>query len=224
MAPTDREKGWSTVAQIFPRWANQVPRYVLIGAGAAMFVGITVVWYFFSPAFTDVGYRPRQPVPFSHKLHAGELDTDCRYCHASVETSPVASIPPTQTCMNCHSLVARSSGKLLSVRDSLETGEPIHWIRVHKLPDYSYFDHGAHVRVGVGCVSCHGDVTEMEEIQQVQPLSMSWCLDCHSNPARSLLPLDQVTHPIPRRADATTNGASLGHPLTPPSDCSGCHR
>jgi hypothetical protein len=212
------------MAQIFPRWANQTPRYLLIGAGAATLAGVAIVWFFFSPAYTDVGYQPRQPVPFSHTLHAGDLDVDCRYCHASVEIAAVASIPPTQTCMNCHVLVGRSSDTLAAVRDSLGAGEPLRWIRVHKLPDYAYFDHGAHVRAGVGCVSCHGDVATMDEIQQVQPLSMRWCLDCHRDPVPSLLPRDQVTRSGPPRADATSIAASVGHPLTPPSDCSGCHR
>lgn len=211
------------MAQIFPRWANRAPRYLLMGAGAATIAGIALISTFFSPAFTDVGYRPRQPVPFSHKLHAGDLEIDCRYCHTSVEVSAVASIPPTQTCMNCHSLVGRNSATLAAVRDSLEAGEPLRWIRVHKIPDYAYFDHGAHIRVGVGCVSCHGDVTAMDEIEQVQPFSMRWCLDCHRDPAPSLRPRDQVMRPRPLRLDARTL-ARVEHRLAPPSDCSGCHR
>lgn len=212
------------MAQIFPPWANRAPRYLLIGAGAASLVAVATIWYFFSPAFTDVGYRPRQPVPFSHKLHVGDLEVDCRYCHTSVEVAVVASIPPTQTCMNCHSLVGRRSQMLAAVRESWEAGEPIRWVRVHKLPDYAYFDHGAHLRVGVGCVTCHGNVAAMDEIQQVQPLSMRWCLDCHRNPVPSLLPRDQVTRSSPRRADVRSISVTVGHPLAPPSDCSGCHR
>lgn len=195
------------MAQIFPPWANRLPFYLLIGAGTALIAGIAGVWYFFSPAFTDVGYQPRQPVPFSHRLHAGELEVDCRYCHAAVEVARVASVPPTQTCMNCHALVARNSDRLAAVRESWESGEPIHWVKVHHLPDYAYFDHSPHVAAGVGCVSCHGDVTQMEEIRQVQPLSMSWCLDCHLDPTR-----------------ASTGRATPSRHVIPPRDCSACHR
>lgn len=210
------------MAQIFPPWANRLPYYLLLVAGIAPLVAGAAVWYFFSPQFTDVGYRPRQPVAFSHKLHAGELNVDCRYCHAAVEIAAVASVPPTATCMKCHSLVARRSDALAAVRDSFEAGEPIHWIRVHKLPDYAYFNHGAHVRVGVGCVNCHGDVTRMDEVQQVKPLSMSWCLDCHRDPAPSLGPLDQVTRVA--ASQSTALAPSTAHAVAPPTDCSGCHR
>ena len=213
------------MAQIFPPWANRLPYYLLLGASAPPLVAIVTVWYFFSPQFTDVGYQPRQPVAFSHTLHAGELNVDCRYCHAAVEVAAGASIPPTATCMKCHSLVARRSDALVAVLDSLESGEPIRWIRVHKLPDYAYFDHGAHVRVGVGCASCHGDVTRMEEVRQVKPLSMSWCLDCHRNPGPSLVPLDQVTRVEPDRSSlGGAIGSSTTRAVAPPTDCSGCHR
>lgn len=196
------------MAQIFAPWANRLPFYLLVAAGTALIASIAVVWYFFSPAFTDVGYQPRQPVPFSHRLHAGELEVDCRYCHAAVEVARVASVPPTQTCMNCHALVARNSDQLAVVRESWESGEPIHWVKVHQLPAYAYFDHSPHVAAGVGCVSCHGDVTRMEEIRQVQPLSMSWCLDCHLDPTRA----------------ATRSVGASGRQTIPPRDCSGCHR
>lgn len=189
-----------------------------------MLAAIAVVSIFFSPAFTDVGYRPRQPIAFSHKLHAGDLEVDCRYCHVSVEVAAVASIPPTATCMNCHSLVGGASERLAAVRDSREAGESIRWIRVHKLPDYAYFDHGVHVRGGVGCISCHGDVAAMDEIEQVRPLSMRWCLDCHRDPVPSLVPRDQVTRARPRPSDSTSVDPHAGRRPAPPSDCSGCHR
>jgi len=137
------------------------------------------VWYFGSPSYTDVGYAPVQPVPYSHELHVGELGIDCRYCHVSVETSPVANIPPTQTCMNCHTAIRPESTKLEPIRQSNRTGMPVDWIRVHDLPDYVYFNHSAHVRRGVSCVECHGRIDRMEEVYQDQPLSMGWCLDCH---------------------------------------------
>ena len=108
--------------------------------------------------------------------------------------SPVANVPPTQACMNCHQLVMRDSAKLAPIRDSAASGQPMRWVRVHKLPDYAYFNHRAHISAGVGCVSCHGRIDEMEVVHQEQPLSMSWCLDCHRNPAPNLRPLSEITN------------------------------
>lgn len=215
------------MAQIFPRSANRLP---LVLAGAALLLpaaAAAFIWYYFSPRFTDVGYRPQQPVPYSHRLHAGELQIDCRYCHASVEISPVANVPPTQTCMNCHKTVGRSSEALQPVRDSAAAGLPLRWLRVHKLPEYAYFDHRAHVRAGVGCVSCHGHVEEMEVVQQVEPLSMGWCLDCHRNPTPHLRPLSEITNMSfrpPRDPEARARQLAALRPVSPPVDCSGCHR
>jgi hypothetical protein len=185
------------------------------------------VWYYGSPRYTDVGYRPHQPVPYSHKLHVGELGLDCRYCHVSVEVSPVANVPPTRTCMNCHKLVARDSEKLAPIRESEASGFPMRWIRVHHLPDYAYFNHAAHVRAGVGCVTCHGRIDEMEEVMQVQPMSMGWCLDCHRNPAPNLRPRDQVTNMRWSPPDDQLELAAVliaENGIRPPVDCSGCHR
>jgi hypothetical protein len=185
------------------------------------------VWYYGSPKYTDAGYRPEQPVPYSHALHAGELAIDCRYCHVSVESSPVANIPPTQTCMNCHKIVARDSVLLEPIRESFDSGRPMRWVRVHSLPGYAYFNHAVHVRAGVGCISCHGPIHEMEVVMQVEPLSMSWCLDCHRNPAPHLRPTDEVTNMewVPPRDQAEfAQRAMLEKNLDPPLDCSGCHR
>ena len=151
------------MAQIFPRWWNKLPIVAAIAGSLGPTLAIAGVWYFFSPWYTDVGYRPVQPVPYSHKLHVGELGLDCRYCHASVEISAVANIPPTQTCMNCHPLVKKDSEKLAPIRDSAQSGRPMRWIRVHKLPDFAYFTHNAHVAAGIGCVTCHGRIDEMED-------------------------------------------------------------
>ncbi|MFQ5739224.1 MAG: cytochrome c3 family protein [Acidobacteriota bacterium] len=188
---------------------------------------IAVVWCFFSPQFTDVGYRPHQPVAFSHKLHAGELQIDCRYCHATVEVSAVASIPPTQTCMNCHHLFKRDDPKLAAVRESAETAQPIHWLRVHKVPDFAYFNHSVHIRSGIGCSSCHGDVSRMDEITQTEPLSMSWCLDCHRRPDRYLRPPDQITNPAWTPSSeqlAFAREFKAVHQVDAPTDCTACHR
>jgi len=190
-------------------------------------LAIGVVWYWFSPEYTDVGYAPKQPVPYSHQLHVGELGLDCRYCHASVERSAVAVIPPTQTCMNCHHVVQRDSALLEPIRDSAATGNPMRWVRVHNLPDYAYFNHSVHIRAGVGCVSCHGQIDRMEVVQQAKSLSMSWCLDCHRNPAPNLRPVSEVTNMQwikPRDHETWAADWIDGHAIRPPEDCSGCHR
>lgn len=130
---------------------------------------IFAIWYWFSPMYTDVGYRPKQPVAYSHKQHVDEIGLDCRYCHNTVEYAAHAAIPPTGTCMNCHQLVKSTlppqgskAARLEKVRESAETGMPIEWVRVHQLPDFAYFTHAPHVAAGVGCVSCHGRIDQMD--------------------------------------------------------------
>jgi len=215
------------VAQIFPKWTNQLPIFfvivvALLGAG-----GIGFFWYYGSPEYTDVGYRPTQPIDYSHKVHAGDLGIDCRYCHTTVEISASANVPPTQTCMNCHTLVKPESEKTAPLLASWQTGKPIEWVRVHMLPDYAYFDHSTHISVGVGCVSCHGNVAEMEKVTQVEPLSMSWCLDCHRDPSEHLRPISEVTN---MKWEAPQNQLEFAAKvikeknISPPLDCSGCHR
>tara|TARA_Y100000996_G_scaffold415308_1_gene409295 strand:+ start:1986 stop:2447 length:462 start_codon:yes stop_codon:yes gene_type:complete len=152
---------------------------------------------------------------------------DCRYCHTSVEKSHEAIIPPTETCMNCHSVVDVESEELALVRESWETDKPIEWIRVHMLPDYAYFDHSVHVNAGVGCVSCHGRVDQMEVVMQIEPLSMSWCLDCHRNPGPHIRPLNQVTNMAwvpPEGHDLLVEKYIKDKNISPPEDCTACHR
>ena len=188
---------------------------------------IAFFWYFGSSKFTTVGYRPVQPVPYSHKLHAADLGLDCRYCHTGVEVSNQAVIPPTQTCLNCHKLIKADSEKLKLVQNSWATGASLEWIRVHKAPDFVFFDHSAHVKVGVGCTSCHGRVDQMEQVMQVETLSMSWCLDCHNNPEQHLRPLDQITNlkwEPPSNQLQYAQQFIIDQNITPPTDCSGCHR
>ena len=186
---------------------------------------VAVAYYGGSPRTTDVGYAPEQPVPYSHALHVGQLGLDCRYCHANVETSAHAMIPPTQTCMNCHTRIATESKRLLVVRESAAGGVSIPWVRVHDLPDFVYFDHSAHVVRGVGCASCHGRVDRMERVRQVETLSMGWCLDCHRRPEPHLRPPDQIT-----AMDWTPGDVTLGRRLRalnniqPSTDCWTCHR
>lgn len=178
----------------FPRWANYLlPVAIVAALGGGLYVPV-VVGLGFSPKTLDVGYMPEQPVPYSHELHVGKLGMDCRTCHTTVETASMAAIPPTQTCMSCHTNIQTESPNLAVVRESWATGEPIEWVKVHDLSEFAYFDHSAHVNNGVGCVSCHGRIDQMEEVWQDQELSMAWCLDCHRAPEKHLRPLDQVTN------------------------------
>ena len=131
-------------------------------------------------------------MPFSHEHHVRGLGIDCRYCHTSVEKSSFAGIPPTETCMTCHSQIWTDSPMLEPVRTSLRTNTPIRWNRVHDLPDYVYFNHGIHVQKGVGCVSCHGRVDQMPLTWKAEPMTMEWCLSCHRNPEKHLRPREEV--------------------------------
>ncbi len=200
-------------------------------AGALLVIApayaVGMLYFFGSPMTTDVGYQPTQPIPFSHKLHAGELGLDCRYCHTTVEEAAKAAIPPTSTCMNCHKRIATDSVKTLRLREAATSGNPIPWVRVHDLPDFVYFDHSAHVSRGVSCVSCHGRVDTMEEVRQVKRLSMGWCLACHRAPEEHLVPPRFVTDLdwVPEE-NRLVMGARLRkqNDLNPSTDCSTCHR
>jgi hypothetical protein len=212
---------------VFPKWTWILrPGIAVAAIGGAVYVTL-IVWLGFSPKTTDVGYAPIQPVPYSHAVHVGQLGIDCLYCHNTVEETAHAAIPPTQTCMNCHSAIRTNSEKLIPVRQSYATGMPVEWIRVHDLPDYVYFNHSAHVRRGVGCVSCHGRIDTMEVVSQVEPLSMGWCLDCHRNPERHLRPVEFVTAMdwVPED-DQLVLGRRLReeYDINPKVDCNTCHR
>lgn len=212
---------------IFPKWTNLLRPAVALGAGGGLIYVVLVVWFGFSPKTTDVGYAPEQPVPYSHALHVGQLGIDCRYCHTTVEKAAFAAIPPTQTCMNCHSMIRTQSEKLTPVIRSNATGMPIEWIKIHDLPDYVYFNHSAHVSRGIGCVSCHGRVDTMEVVAQVETLSMGWCLDCHRAPEKHLRPVEFVTQLdwVPEE-DQLALGRQLRETfnINPSVDCATCHR
>lgn len=215
------------MAQIFPEWTNNLQTYSALAVVLLLAGAIGFFWYLGSPQYTDVGYRPDQPVPYSHKLHAGDLGIDCRYCHHNVEKWSVANLPPTQTCMNCHQLILPASDKLMPVRESWEIKAPIQWVRVHDLPDYSYFNHSIHLNAGVGCQSCHGDIAHMEKVTQVEPLSMGWCLDCHRNPAPHLRRSNQLTNTAwtpPEDQQDFAEQMIKEKQIAPPYECSGCHR
>ena len=209
----------------FPPWTNHIRTLLALGVvGTGVYVFL-IINFGFSPRATDRGYQPVQPVPFSHRLHAGELGMDCRYCHNTVERQTHAAVPPTETCMGCHNKIHTESPKLAPVRESWESGNPVPWVRVHDLPDYAYFNHSAHVLKGVGCKSCHGRIDLMEVVYQKEVLSMGWCLECHRNPEPNLRPLDKITQ-MDWEQTSPDQGAQLRkmNNVKPNEDCSTCHR
>ena len=215
------------MAQIFPKWTNRLGAYLII-AVVLIIIGVTAFFtYFGSPQYREVGFRPRQPIAYSHKLHAGDLGMDCRYCHYDIEYSPVANIPATQICMNCHRMIGLDKASLDPVRNSWDKKTPIKWVRIHQTPDFAYFNHAPHLRAGVGCYSCHGDVRAMVQVMQVRPLNMKWCLDCHRNPEMNLRPQSELTNmhwtPPSNQMGIAAKMMNDMH-LAPPTDCSGCHR
>jgi len=215
------------VAQIFNRNANKWPIYLAVIV-VGLLVGTTFFFYYYgSPKYTDVGYQPVQPVEYSHKLHAGDLGIDCRYCHSNVEVSAKANVPATEICMNCHIIIGHDKKTLDPVRESWTSGKSIEWIRVHDLPDYVFFDHSAHLTAGVGCESCHGNVAAEKRVTQKKELSMSWCLTCHRNPEMNLRPHDEITTmgwEPPNNQMAFAHKVMQEKKINPPTDCSGCHR
>ncbi len=212
--------------QIFSRKANVLPTLSLAASGIGGVFAIVFVWYYFSPEYTDVGYAPEQPVEYSHQLHVGELGLDCQYCHTNVKNAEHSNIPATQTCMNCHNQIRTESLKLLPVRESWVTGESIEWIKVHKLPDFVQFSHAIHTNTGVGCETCHGRIDKMEVVSQSEPLSMSWCLDCHRNPEQYLRPNSEVTtmgYEYPEGFSDLNMVRVKAEHILPPTNCSACH-
>ena len=222
----------------FPTWSNRIVVFLMLGIGGGASYVVAVGAYATAPTTTNVGYSPQQPVPFSHKVHVGQLKMDCRYCHTTVDKAAHAAVPATQTCVNCHSAanpdgsVANSaihtqSLKLLPVRESQATSKPIEWQRVHDLPDFVYFDHSAHVNRGVSCVSCHGRIDRMDQVYQAKPLTMSWCIDCHRNPEPHLRPQEFITQlDWEPQEDPIELGKRIKESLNinASQNCSTCHR
>jgi hypothetical protein len=217
------------VAVVFTRRFDYWFRRASLGALVAAILGLVALYYYGPQQYTRVGYAPVQPVAFSHAQHAGQLGLSCLYCHTGVEESSVAKIPPSQTCMTCHLAIKADSPKLELVKASYEKGTPIPWIRVHKTPDYVFFNHAAHVKRGVGCVSCHGHVSEMPVVVHDQPLSMGWCLECHREPENQLRPIAEATNLSWRPAEGQSQ-RDLGlhlkdqFKIQAPEQCAGCHR
>jgi hypothetical protein len=219
---------------IFPKWTNWLPLALGLGAvlvGGGVATGVTI---YLTPKYTRAGYQPVQPVPFSHQIHAGQMGLDCRYCHNGVEKSWFANLPGASTCMNCHNQVLKDDPRLQIVRDSAETGKPIPWVQIHKVPDYVYFSHQVHVRRGLSCVECHGRVDQMDEVKHAKSFSMSFCLNCHRNPAAAIRPVDKVTQLgwqwSTNAAEAARLQESEGKKLVDHmrveslQSCSACHR
>jgi hypothetical protein len=196
------------MAQIFHRSTNTISRLSIYGA---VFVLAGLAWTAAevqrSPYVTTQGVAPEQPVPFSHQHHVAGIGIDCRYCHTSVETSSFAGLPPTKTCMNCHSQIWNDSPMLEPVRASFRNDRSLVWTRVHDLPDFVYFNHSIHVAKGVGCATCHGPVDQMPLMYQAQSLQMEWCLECHRAPEQFLRPREQVFN-------MAYQSPSEEHPLT----------
>jgi len=217
------------MGQLFPRRANLLARLSVYGIFVMAGLGVIgLLIYSRSPYPAFAHHSPEQPVPFSHALHIG-LKIDCRYCHTSVATSSFAGFPPTQTCMTCHSVIRTDSQNLAPVRESYQTGKPITWNRVNNLADFVYFNHSIHVAKGVGCSTCHGQVSQMNRLEQVVPLTMGWCLDCHRAPEKFIRTQSEVYNPEWQPpADQLAQGRQLVQDyhieVSKLDKCSICHR
>ena len=216
------------MAQIFHPSTNTISKVSIFG-GVFLIGGLVWLMLFMSRSsyVTQVSVPRKQPVPFSHKHHVSGLGIDCRHCHSTVEESAFAGLPPTKTCINCHSQVWSDSPMLEPVRESYRTDTSLEWTRVHDLPDYVYFNHGIHVSKGVGCASCHGRVDQMPLMWKANSLQMEWCLDCHRHPEQHLRPKEEVFNlEWERPADQPELGARLmeEYKVRRPTDCSHCHR
>jgi hypothetical protein len=216
--------------QLFEKRANAIARGTLIAVPLLLLGGWAALFGFARSDFwTSVDLPVEQPVPFSHQHHVAGLGIDCRYCHTSAETSSFAGIPPTETCMTCHSQVWKDAPVLQPVRNSWQTTTPIKWTRIYDLPDYVYFDHSIHVNKGVGCATCHGQVNEMPLTWKTNPLYMRWCLECHRQPEKFLRPTTEV---VQMNYHAPPNQRALGQQLMIANhvdtaglaDCYTCHR
>jgi len=230
--------------QIFHRSTNTISRATIYGA---IFVVAALFWAAAeiqrSPYVTYAGVARPQPAPISHQHHVAALGIDCRYCHTSVETSSFAGIPPTKTCMNCHSQIWTNAQMLEPVRESLRSGKSLVWNRVNDLPDFVYFNHSIHINKGVGCNTCHGPVDRMPLMYNYASLQMEWCLECHRAPEKYLRPRDQVfnmryehpssDNPVTVDGSEYTDQISLGTDLVKKyklrsvadiTSCSTCHR
>ena len=216
------------MAQIFHPAFNTISKVSVFGAAFFLAAGMWA-WdrMLRSPYTTQVDVARDQPVPFSHKHHVAGLGIDCRFCHTSVEEGAFAGIPPTKTCMSCHSLVWNEAPLLEPVRESFRLDVPIEWTRAHDLPDFTYFDHSIHVAKGIGCSSCHGRVDEMPLMWRTETLDMGWCLECHRDPVAYLRPRDRIFDmdfdPASQTRQEREELAAL-YDIASLTNCSVCHR
>jgi hypothetical protein len=217
------------MAAIFRPSANLWAALALSALAGLAVLGLG--WWFFFPRTNyarHVGWQVEQLVPFSHEHHVAGLGIDCRFCHTSVEVSSTAGLPPTYTCMTCHSQIWTNAEMLAPIRHSLAENKPMVWNRVNDLPDYVYFNHSIHIAKGVGCSSCHGPVDRMPLTYKAKTLTMGFCLECHRDPGPNLRPRDQIYNTEWQRSESTPSPEALmaeyhigGRDLT---DCSICHR
>lgn len=203
---------------------------LLAGLGFALAVFLSY-WYWQRATWQWTNVALDQPVQFSHKHHVGQLGIDCRYCHTGVDTSAFAGLPPTETCMTCHSQLWTQAPLLQPVRDSAERNRPLRWNRVTNLPGYVYFNHSVHINRGVACATCHGRLDEMPMTYRAVEMKMDWCLSCHRDPTAHLVPASQVTVPVPNPhvVDWVDSDHAALEPLTAQqkarlTNCSVCHR
>jgi hypothetical protein len=231
---------------LFGKWMNALPTVAAVGVVGGLTAVVAGFWYYATPSYWQVGYMPTQPgLGFNHQLHAGKLGIDCRYCHTNVERSPEANIPTVATCYGCHAegnvrFDIVPDDKVQYIRTAYADDESLRWRRAHRLPDYvRNFPHDAHVRAGVSCYSCHGQIAAMPVVFQAQPLSMGWCLDCHRDtterPELYLVPPHTVTNTMwveqhfrevqAGTADPAINAQAIldSLRLNPPQNCGACH-
>lgn len=216
------------MAQIFHRRTNTLARVSIYGVVVLVALVGFMTWEVNDTAYvTEVGVPRPQPVPFSHKHHVGQLGLDCRYCHTSVEVSSDAGMPPTQTCMTCHSQIWTNAAILEPVRASYRNTTPISWTRVNAVPDFVYFNHSIHIAKGVGCTTCHGPIGNMDITWKANTLYMRWCLSCHNDPAKYLRPRSQVFNAFYKPpADQMALGRKLmkEYHVQKLTSCYTCHR
>src|ERR1700691_1768907 len=222
------------MAQIFHRSTNFISRFSVFAGVFLAGIALTgVLLAARAPYLTNQFMTRDQPIQFSHKHHVGDDGIDCRYCHTGVETSAVAGIPPKKTCMNCHSVLYADAPYLEPIRESFRTDQSIQWVKVHRLPDFVYFNHSIHVNKGVGCSTCHGSINQMPLVFQATPLLMEWCLDCHRNPEKALRSLEPVNEVFNMDWKAPSDQAEIGKKFAAErhirstaelTSCSTCHR
>ncbi len=188
---------------------------VILGVLVALGGGIATLMY---PSASNQGYAPDQPIPFSHKLHAGQYKVACTYCHTGVEKSKHATIPSLNVCMNCHSVVKTDSPYIKKIRESFAAGKPVEWVRVHELPDFVYFPHKRHVAKGVACQTCHGEVQTMDKVYQATPMNMGWCMECHRGKTTPRNVVAEISKINPH-----VNDPSYRHKPIASVQCAACH-